>query len=289
MYGPGNLMLSVGQAPVAPAFPGGAFPPAGVPGIAVPPGQVASQVWAGPPACDVQQIPVSMAPACPDPNRSLQLNKRVFTTVVSGLFVADDGENLIAGFSLTTPGLVAQAPEPNSFVVRTDAQTRGTIRDITISYDAFSLDYLAFGITIPEVLNSYAQSYTALLAGRITVDNIPFATIIPIASAIKIVSGIRAYWTVSPVTTAGQSVLYVSHDNESTHTALPAPIQIPLQPSSEFGVFLTITSRDVLGGAAAGYQAIIGGQVVAASFVWTGLITVLVELNTSLGAFGIGQ
>lgn len=287
----GSMSLSpvVGQPPAnagfaAPMIPGVA--PMGLPSTVTPPAVTAASVYIAPRQCDVSQIPLQAGPACPDPRLSVQLNRRVFTTVVSGLFVADDGDSLVGGFTLTTPGLVAGQPEASSFVLRTDATTRGVVRDLVITFDAFSLNYLAFGVTIPEVLNSYAQSYTSLLAGRVTIDNVPFATLIPIGSAIRKLSGIRAYWTGNGTGTAGQTVLYVSGDNESTSLPPGAPIEIPLPASSEFGVFLNILSRDVVGGAG-GYTAIIGGTDVAASFVWTGLITVTIELHTSLGAFGL--
>lgn len=257
--------------------------PGMAPGLVVPPAMVASQVWAGNQTCPVPAIAVNQQPACPDPSNSLQLTKRVFTTVASGLFVADNGEQLQAGFSLSAPGLVAGVPEAGSFAVRTNATTTGVIRDITIAVDPFSIDYVAFQISIPEVINSYGLSFSALLAGQITVDNVPFATVIPIASAIKNVGGVRSYWTTQSAT-AGD-ILYVSAVMESTHSHAPAPIEIHLPASSEFGVFIDVPSRNINDGP---YTALINAVLVNATFVWTGLLTVLQENNTSLGALGIG-
>lgn len=272
----------------------------GGPGMAMPP-QVAPQVYAQNPNCGLPSIQTFVQPPCPDPRTSLQINKRVFITVTAGILVIDYGNAMVAGFGAEEYGRVATAPAPGTFNLTTDSTTIGFVRDITIAFDPFATDdFLGNNLGVAsapqELLRSFGYSFSALLAGQVTVENTPFPTVIPVASAIKNVGGMDSYWTVgnptiqnpSPASEPSQNFLgdlmYVSPVMEATHAHAPAPIEIYLPTSSSFRVLISVPNRSANTSAP-----INPGQYAGYVYVWSGVITVLQENNTLLGAVSGAQ
>lgn len=244
-------------------------------GIGIPP-QTAPQVYAQNPQCGLPAINTYVQPPCPDPRTALQINKRVFITVTAGILIIDFGNATVAGFGADDYGRVATAPTPGTFNVTTDSTTIGYVRDITIAFDPFATTDFGAGVgsDLAQLLRSFGQSFSALLAGQVTVENTPFPTVIPVASAIKNVGGINSFWTLE----AAADIAFVSPVMEATHAHAPAPIEIYLPVSSSFRVLISVPNRAInaAGAPAAAYV----GYV----FVWTGVITILQENNTLLGA-----
>jgi len=244
-------------------------------GIGIPP-QTAPQVYAQNPQCGLPAINTYVQPPCPDPRSSLQINKRVFITVTAGILIIDFGNATVAGFGAEEYGRLATAPTPGTFNVVTDSTTIGYVRDITIAFDPFATDDFgaAVGADLSELLRSFGQSFSALLAGQVTVENTPFPTVIPVASAIKNVGGIDSFWTLAEAA----DLAFVSPVMEATHAHAPAPIEIYLPVSSQFRVLISVPNRAInaAGAVAAAYGAYV--------YVWTGVITILQENNTLLGA-----
>jgi len=260
-------MFAVGQAP--PAMP--AMAPAMTPGAVPPPPMQNPQVFAQNYQCPVPNIQTFAQPPCNDPARSVQVTKRVFDTEVSGLFIIDTGTTMDAEFGATQSGALAGAPAAGSFSVVTDSTTTGVVRDITVAFDPFS--DISAGPDTSEALRSFGWSFSAMLAGTITIFNSPFPTVIPIASAIKNVGGIDAYWTQRSLI----NQFVVSPRMEATHAHAPAPIEIFLPTASDYPVEIDVPTRNINAG-------LYAGPAGAYVYVWTGVCTILIEKNTRLGS-----
>jgi len=260
---------------------GQAAPMAAVP----PPPMAAPQVYAGNPNCPVPAIQMFQAPPCPDPNNSLQITKRVFEVVNGAFFVADTGTEIVSDFAadLVAGPDAGGVPGAGSFTLVTDAQTFAVVRDVTIAFDAYGANAFE-AVEITAALESYATSFGALLSGAVTIENQPFPTVIPIASAIKNTGGIDSYWTVDAGDTslpAGHaSIYYVAPRMEPTHSHAPAPIEIYLPESSQYPVTIAVPSRASNGGA---WNFDTGAGAADQTFIWTGVVTILLEQNTTLG------
>ncbi len=256
-----------------PALPAAAAMPGAVP----PPPAVNPQVYAQNYSCPVPNIQTFQQPACNDPATSVQVTKRVFVTTTSGVFVVDTGTTMDAGFGATLSGARAAAPVAGRFAVITDSTTTGVIRDITIAWDPFADQ--ADGPASDQTIRSFGSSFSAILAGQITINNTPFPTVIPVASAIKTVGGIDSYWTQQSAT----NQFYISPRVEATHSHAPAPIEIFLPEASDFEVLVDVPTRSVEG------AALTTAAGAAFVFVWTGLVTILQEDNTKLGSINTGR
>lgn len=256
--------------------PAGMMPgavPGMMPGAVPPPPAANPQVFAQNYSCPTPNIQTFQQPPCNDPATSVQVTRRVFDTFTSGVFVSDTGRGITAGFGGgTLAGANATPPTPGRFAVITDSTTTGVVRDITIAWDAFADQ--ADGPASDEALRSYAGSFSAVLGGKVTVNNTPFPTVIPIASAIKNVGGVRSYWSQQSAT----NQYYVSATMEATHAHAPAPIEIFLPEASDFSVEIDVPTRAL---ASATYTTLAG---TAFQYVWTGVITILQENNTKLGS-----
>lgn len=243
-----------------------------MPGAVPPPPAVNPQVYAQNYSCPVPNIQTFQQPPCNDPANSVQVTKRVFVTTTSGVFIVDTGTSMEAGFGATIAGARPAAPTEGRFAVETDSTTTGVVRDITIAWDPFADQ--ADGPASDQTIRSFGASFSAILAGQITINNTPFPTVIPIASAIKTVGGIDSYWTQQSAT----NQFFVSPVVEATHSHAPAPIEIFLPEASDFAVEVDVPTRSVEG---ATYVTTAGTPFV---YVWTGLITILQEDNTKLGS-----
>jgi len=266
-YGDANpSMFAVGQGPM-PAAPAPAMMPSAVP----PPPMQNPQVFAQNYQCPVPNIQTFAQPPCNDPARSVQVTKRVFDTEVSGLFIVDTGTTMQAEFGATQSGALTSAPPAGSFSVSTDSTTTGVVRDITVAFDPFS--DISAGPDTSEAIRSFGWAFSAMLAGTITVDNSPFPTVIPIASAIKNVGGVDAYWTQRSLI----NQFVVSPRMEATHAHAPAPIEIFLPTASDYAVTIDVPTRNIN---QTNYANAAGAYV----YVWTGVCTILIEKNTRLGS-----
>lgn len=264
------------------------------------------QVYAGNMDCPQPNINILNQPPCNDPRTSVQVTKRVYETTVAEFWIADNGVQLQVGFGPASAGKNPgnQIPSDELITVQTDSTSTGVVRDITIAYDGYAEDGddpradvgLNFGVFDGEVGRSYAECLSALLAGNIVIDNVPFPTVIPIAAAIKTVGGYSVYWDLGGVVTEavkvdGEDTLSVvdvfryaiSPELDATHSHAPAPIEINLPESSDFAVRLEIPNRTISPDAETPQYA---NTVI---YVWTGIVTILIEKKTSLGTLPTNQ
>lgn len=261
------------------------------------------QVFASNQECPQPNINIINQPACNDPRTSVQVTKRVYETTVAEFWIADNGVQLQVGFGPAASGKTPNnvIPDDEPIAVQTDATSTGVVRDITISYDGYAEDgedprngfdavgAYNYGVFDGEVGRSFTECMTALLAGNIVIDNVPFPTVIPIAAAIKTVGGFDVYWDLGGITaetylfdTDGDTIAHInifryaiSPELEATHSHAPAPIEINLPESSDFAVRLEIPNRTI----APDSTAYLHGMI----YIWTGIVTILIEKKTSLG------
>ena len=262
------------------------------------------QVFAGNQDCAQPNINILNQPPCNDPRTSVQVTKRVYETTVAEYWIADNGVQLQVGFgpasSGKTPANVIPADE--LITVQTDSTSTGVVRDITIAYDGYAEDGddprndagFNYGVFDGEVGRSFAECLSALLAGNIVIDNVPFPTVIPIAAAIKTVGGFSVYWDLGGITAETYKIedaetlatvdmfrYAISPELDATHSHAPAPIEINLPESSDFAVRLEIPNRTI-----APDDVQYGNGMV---YVWTGIVTILIEKKTSLGSLPMQQ
>ena len=267
------------------------------------------QVFAGNQDCPQPNINILNQPPCNDPRTSVQVTKRVYETTVAEYWIADNGVQLQVGFGPAAAGKNPDnvIPDDELITVQTDSTSTGVVRDITIAYDGYAEDSadprvdtggadgpFNYGVFNGEVGRSYAECLSALLAGNIVIDNVPFPTVIPIAAAIKTVGGYSVYWDLGGIT--AETVVLVdaetvaavdifryaiSPELEATHSHAPAPIEINLPESSDFAVRLEIPNRTI----APDNVAYGNGMV----YCWTGIVTILIEKKTSLGTLPTNQ
>lgn len=262
------------------------------------------QVFAGNQDCAQPNINILNQPPCNDPRTSVQVTKRVYETTVAEYWIADNGVQLQVGFgpasSGKTPANVIPADE--LITVQTDSTSTGVVRDITIAYDGYAEDGddprndagFNYGVFDGEVGRSFAECLSALLAGNIVIDNVPFPTVIPIAAAIKTVGGFSVYWDLGGITAETYKIedaetlatvdmfrYAISPELDATHSHAPAPIEINLPESSDFTVRLEIPNRTI-----APDDVQYGNGMV---YVWTGIVTILIEKKTSLGSLPMQQ
>lgn len=281
-----------------------------VPNFPLPPKVNVPQVYAQNPGCDVPNIDIMAVPQCNDPRKSIQLNKRIFEVTVAEFWVLDNGANLQAGFGTAPQGKnpVGIQPADLGLQIITDAQTRGTVRDITIQFDSYAEDYADprnlgavpfqnYGVFEGEVGRSFAETISAFLSGTVVINNQPFPTKIPLASAIKHTGGMSAYWdfggigndieigvletddyyfgTATTTLARFNQLRYsLSPEFNTTHTQQPAPIEIDLPASSQYAVQLEIPTRTI---------SLTGFAYPRYSFIWTGMISILIEKSTNMG------
>lgn len=266
------------------------------------------QVFAGNQDCPQPNINILNQPPCNDPRTSVQVTKRVYETTVAEFWIADNGVQLQVGFGPATSGKVPDnvIPDDELITVQTDSTSTGVVRDITIAYDGYAEDGddprngfdaegpYNYGVFDGEVGRSYAECLSALLAGNIVIDNVPFPTVIPIAAAIKTVGGYSVYWDLGGITSetvkldesdtiaAADIFRYaISPELEATHSHAPAPIEINLPESSDFAVRLEIPNRTI----DPSLTQYAHGMV----YRWTGIVTILIEKKTSLGTLPTNQ
>jgi len=244
--------------------------------------ETGGEVYAQNPPCGLPAIRTFYHPPCPDPKeerrQTIELYRRDYTTITAGILLIDQGDGMFAGFGAGSYGRVVTPPEPGTFGLQTVSATQAAyLRDITISWDPFSR-FAVSAAGVRQALQSYSRAWSALLGGQIRIESEPFATVYPIASAIKTVAGINATWTVEPGTTE-PSLYYVSAVKESTHKQSPAPLNLYIPPSTNYDVSLQIPNRasNASGGPATPWPGFV--------FVWTGVITTLIENEVRLTRF----
>ena len=257
-------------------------------------------VYAGPAMCDNPPIPMIPAQQCDPPGQSVQLNKRTYTVTIAEWWILDTGAALQAGFGPAPAGrnAIGTTPADQTLYVRTDAQSQGIIRDITCVVDGYAEDGIDPRIAIPAsagmnygvfdgtVGRSFTESVSAFLSGAIVIDNQPFATRIPTNAAIKVTGGYRVFYDLGGITTATYIVdqvtlaavdmfrFQIAPEFSTTHSHAPAPIEIHLQRSAEYQVFLEVPIRTIspVSTAYANYV-----------FIWTGMISITIEKVTTMG------
>lgn len=270
------------------------------------------QVYAHNQLCNTPNISVYQQPKCNNPETSVEVTKRVYDTVVAEYWITDNGEQLNVGFGPAPSGrnTADQLPDDELVTVKTDSTTTGVVRDVTIAHDGYSEDCddvrgdgvagMNYGVFDGSIGRSYTECLTALLAGSLIIENTPFPTVIPIAAAIKTVGGYSVFYDLGGITDDAQYApveevlaitnifrFAISPAISTTHAHAPAPIEISLPTSSDFAVKLEIPNRSVdpLGGI---YVYGEDGSV-PVIFIWTGVVTILVEKKTSLGTLNTGN
>lgn len=197
--------------------------------------------------------------------RQTALRKAVHVTSTAPFFVATDGRTTVAGFGgPRTSGVYHDFPEPTSFAVMTDSVTEAVVRGITLVVDALVLTD-ASDVRTAYVAALFNQALTALRAGTVTVECIPFPRPIPVAD-LQVVAGMQATGLDVPVLTADTAV---SHARPAS---VPAGIWLPV--ASQYRVLLNVPNCPKDKAA--------HGRVV----VLTGLISILQENRAWLGAVG---
>lgn len=171
-----------------------------------------------------------------------------------------------------------------TFTNRLASTTYGIVRDITITMDPFCDFTLNPGDNF-LALRSFALSFSTLMAGQVTIDSVPFPSVIPITSGIKSVGGSSSLFTNNypQAFFTNPNQMCVSQINESTHQGPPSPIEIYLPPAGRYGIEISVPSRPIY--PFGNYSAFNRKGV----FAWTGVLTLTVEEITMLGAMAVQE
>jgi len=254
---PAHYGNTVGQFPPPPA-------PGSYPALPNPPG-VAPGVYTQPyDCCPIPDIPrvTSFVDTCPN---KLGVTKRVYEVIAIPVFVVDTGVSMSYGFGATLSGALDAAPVSGSVTIDSDALTTSVIRDITVKWDPFA-DEIDDAASLAEALRSYGGSYVGINAATLIFDLIPFPLNVPL-SDVAFVIGVYAFWV-------GVTAYFVSPLVQADNEVL---IAATLIPSSATRLTIIGPSRAL---AAAGYTT---GAGVPFVYVWTGIIDLLIERNTTIG------
>lgn len=218
----------------------------------------------------------------------MELRRNIYNTTGSVWFVADDGRQLVAGFTEQRPGpeIVGDAITPLAFVIRLNMKTYLYIRNMLLTFDPYALDFVAQDVALDQFYNSYGQTVNSVHAGRILVDNQPDSTVIPI-DAIQCVGGI---WGHIVGAGDGVSIALVSAVLEATHDTSPARIMLKIEDTLELAIFLQVLNRSI---ADADYQGDLDGPGPGGDedilFFWTGTFMMLVQQSTDWGVMAVNR
>lgn len=167
-----------------------------------------------------------------DPTKGNQVD----TTITAGFFVCDTGAEMVAGFGHVPfrPMRIDPLYFKQSVNLFTDATTYGTVEAITLVVDPLVLPAGCTPQQAEETKTSYAAMLSALLAGEVTIDSVPYPQIF----AMSKVRVIQAAYSGDPQMVA-PGLDFGPKDGQLDP-------KVEMLPSSLFGVHLRVPSRTVL-------------------------------------------